>query len=80
MILELLEYSGALFGVSGALLVASHSEYSRYGFILFLISTILLGTWSYMVPAYGMLSLNFVYLIINTYGVYKWFNLRRFFS
>jgi formate hydrogenlyase subunit 4 len=70
---ELLEYSGSLLAIFGAIAVARNDNYSKWGFVVFLISNVFLGTWSYIVEAWGLLALNAVYTGINIYGINKWF-------
>jgi hypothetical protein len=71
--LDLLEYSGVFLALLGAVLVSRHDGYSKWGFVVFLASCLLLTVWSFMMQKWGLLLMNVTYIFINTYGVYKWF-------
>jgi len=77
-LLELLEYSGSFLALLGATMVARNDKHSKWGFVAFVISNFLLSTWSIMMGAYGLLTLNVFYLCINVYGINKWFKLKLF--
>ncbi len=66
-------WSGTFFGIAAAILLAANIEASKYGFPLFLIASILWGIVAYSIKDYALLLLQVVFIVINTYGIYKWF-------
>lgn len=71
--LNVLQYSGALFGIVGGVLISWNTAYSKYGFIFATIASILLAIWCFVSDEWGYFTLNIVYLIIDVIGIYKWF-------
>ena len=67
------EMIGAICGVAGAVLVSLNIPQSKYGFILFLISSILLGIVSWQRKMQYLLTMQMVFLGINIVGVVRWF-------
>jgi len=70
---KLFEMIGAICGVAGAVLVSLNIPQSKYGFVLFLISSILLGIVSWQRKMQYLLSMQIVFLGINVIGVFRWF-------
>jgi nicotinamide riboside transporter PnuC len=70
---KIFEMIGAICGVSGAVLVSLNIPQSKYGFVLFLISSILLGIVSWQSKMPYLLSMQIVFLGINIVGVVRWF-------
>jgi nicotinamide riboside transporter PnuC len=70
---KLFEMIGAICGVAGAVLVSLNIPESKYGFALFLISSILLGIVSWQRKMQYLLSMQIVFLGINVVGVFRWF-------
>jgi nicotinamide riboside transporter PnuC len=70
---KLFEMIGAICGVAGAVLVSLNIPESKYGFALFLISSILLGIVSWQRKMQYLLSMQIVFLGINVIGVFRWF-------
>jgi nicotinamide riboside transporter PnuC len=70
---KLFEMIGAICGVAGAALVSLNIPQSKYGFVLFLISSILLGIVSWQRKMQYLLSMQIVFLGINVIGVFRWF-------
>ena len=64
--------------VLAAIMVASNSKYSKWGFVIFAASNLLLGAWSYSSQAWGLLAMTLSFLCINTYGIIKWFKPKSF--
>lgn len=67
------EYLGSVLGILGAVLVAINIEESKYGFILFLLSSIVLMIFSKMQRLSGLFIMQFVFMGINAIGIYRWF-------
>ena len=70
---KILEMIGAVYGVAGAVLVSLNIQQSKYGFMLFLISSILLGIVSWRSKMQYLLTMNMVFFGINMAGVVRWF-------
>jgi nicotinamide riboside transporter PnuC len=70
---KIFEMIGAACGVAGAALVSLNIPQSKYGFVLFLISSILLGIVSWQKNLQYLLSMQMVFLGINMVGIYSWF-------
>lgn len=66
------EWTGAAFGIVGAVLVAANVAISKWGFILFLISNLLIGVYAWFANASGVLVMQIVYALINVVGVWRW--------
>ena len=67
------EMIGAICGVAGAVLVSLNIPQSKYGFALFLISSILLGIVSWQRKMQYLLIMQTVFLGINIVGIVRWF-------
>jgi len=70
---KLFEMIGAICGVAGAVLVSLNIPQSKYGFLLFLISSILLGIVSWQRKMQYLLTMQMVFLGVNIVGVVRWF-------
>ena len=70
---KIFEMIGAVCGVAGAVLVSLNIQQSKYGFVLFLISSILLGVVSWQRKMQYLLTMQMVFLGINVIGVFRWF-------
>ena len=70
---NILEMIGAICGVAGAVLVSLNIPQSKYGFVLFLISSVLLGIVSWQRKMQYLLTMQMVFLGINAAGIFRWF-------
>jgi len=70
---KIFEIIGAICGVAGAVLVSLNIPQSKYGFILFIISSVLLGIVSWQRKMQYLLTMQMVFLGINIVGVVRWF-------
>jgi len=70
---KLFEMIGAICGVAGAVLVSLNIPQSKYGFVLFLVSSILLGVVSWQRKMRYLLTMQIVFLGINVIGIVRWF-------
>ncbi len=68
----LLEWCGSLLAVSGAILLAINIKISPWAFVLYLMSSIILGVWGIRRKAYGIAMQNMVFMVINIVGIYRW--------
>ena len=70
---KIFEMIGAICGVAGAVLVSLNIPQSKYGFVLFIISSILLGIVSWQRKMQYLLTMQMVFLGINIIGIVQWF-------
>ena len=70
---KIFEMIGAICGVTGAVLVSLNIPQSKYGFVLFLVSSILLGIASWQRKMQYLLTMQMVFLGINAVGIFRWF-------
>lgn len=75
----LLEWVGALCGVLGALIIASNTRLSPWGWWLFLMSSVSLCGYAVLAEAWGLLLLNCCFVFTNLLGLLRWWkpSLRR---
>ncbi len=65
---------GTLFGVIGAMLVAFNiADYSKYGFLLFLVSAVTFWYFAYKQNDKPLLFIQIVFVLANLIGIYRWF-------
>ena len=70
---KILEWSGVITAIAYSLLVAMNIGAEFVGFILLLISAILIGLWSYFGKHKGILLLQVFYASAGIIGVIRWF-------
>ena len=71
--MEMIEWLAAVLGVLGALLVAANVSISRYGFVLFLVSSLLWTYIAYNQDLAPLLLNQVVFVAINVLGIQRWF-------
>ena len=70
---KVLEWSGVITAIAYSLLVAMNIGAEFIGFILLLISAILIGLWSYFGKHKGILLLQIFYASAGIIGMIRWF-------
>ena len=70
---KILEWSGVITAITYSLLVAMNIGAEFIGFILLLISAILIGLWSYFGKHKGILLLQIFYASAGIIGIIRWF-------
>ena len=70
---KILEWSGVITAIAYSLLVAINIGAEFIGFMLLLISAILIGLWSYFGKHKGILLLQVFYASAGIIGVIRWF-------
>ena len=70
---KILEWSGVVTAILYSLLVAMNIGAEFIGFILLLISAILIGLWSYFGKHKGILLLQIFYASAGIVGIIRWF-------
>jgi hypothetical protein len=70
---KVLEWSGVITAIAYSLLVAMNIGAEFLGFVLLLISAILIGLWSYFGKHKGILLLQIFYASAGIIGMIRWF-------
>ena len=70
---KILEWSGAITAIIYSVLVAMNIGAEFIGFLLLLISAILIGLWSYLGKHKGILLLQIFYATAGIIGMIRWF-------
>lgn len=71
MLLLITEWTGTLFGIAGAALLACNVKHSPWGWWLFLISSASLCLFAALSSAWGLLLLNSVFMCTNATGIMR---------
>lgn len=72
MTVKLIEWTGALLGLIGSALLASHTEVSGYGFLFFLASNACWVFFSIHKRAWGLLTMQAGFTATSLLGIYRW--------
>lgn len=67
-----LERAGTIAGITGALLLSQNNDYSAYGYVLFLVSSVCLAFHARRIGARWLLVLQLTFLVANVNGLYHW--------
>ena len=70
--LVFIEWTGSIIGLIGALLLALNNDWSKYGFVVFLLSNVCWVLYGYKTNSWGMLVMQMGFTIISAYGIYSW--------
>jgi len=70
---KILEWSGALTAIIYSLLVALNIGAEFFGFMLLLMSAILIGIWAFIGKHNGILLLQLFYASAGIIGMFRWF-------
>jgi nicotinamide riboside transporter PnuC len=66
------EWTGTAMGILGSVMVSSKTRFSPYGWIAFLVSSLSLARFGFMTGAYGLLTLEIVFVCTNVLGLWRW--------
>jgi hypothetical protein len=72
--IDVVEYVGVVLALFGSVFIARNDQYSKWGFVLFLMSCILFMFWSFIIQKWGLMIMNIIYMFVNLFGIYRWFN------
>jgi len=64
---------GTITGIAGGFLVALNFDYSKFGYIFFMISAISWVIQGVKNEDNSLVLLNTVFVCVNTLGIYRWF-------
>jgi hypothetical protein len=65
------EWTGALLGLLGAFLLATHSRVSRYGWLAYLGANVAMTAFAAAIGAYGLLIQQLGFTITTLLGLYR---------
>jgi len=71
LLLLITEWTGTIFGITGAALLSSNTKYSSWGWWLFLISSLSLCLFAALSSAWGLLLLNAAFVSTNVTGIIR---------
>lgn len=66
-----LEWAGALSGLTGAALLAARGRFSNYGWLFFLLANVLLICWSIRIDAVGLLVQQTGFVLTSLLGIVR---------
>jgi hypothetical protein len=69
---EILEHIGAVMGILGAVLLASNTRLSRYGWLGFMVSSLALTGFAYLIEAWSLLAMQSCFVATNGFGLWRW--------
>ncbi len=70
--ISILEWFGALTGITGALLLSLNVKISPWAYILFLVSNLSLCVWAWQSGSIAILIMQAVLAVISSIGIYRW--------
>lgn len=71
--LRALRWSATAAAIVAAILVASNTEVTKWGFVIFLVASVLWIGAGLADRIYSLATLNAVLLVVNLVGVWRWF-------
>lgn len=66
------EWVGTGAGILGAAMISSKTRLSPFGWIAFILSSSNLAVYAWMSGAFGLLTLEVVFLMTNLVGLWRW--------
>jgi uncharacterized membrane protein YhhN len=66
-----LEWSGALVGLIGASLLATHGRVAKYGWLCFLVANVIFIGWALRIDAYGLLAQQAGFTLTSMLGIFR---------
>lgn len=69
---DFLQYLGSATGIIGALLLALNNEWSRFGYVAFLVSNIAWLSFGWLFGVEGMVIMQAVFLVTTAIGLRNW--------
>jgi len=71
---KVFEWLGVATAIAYSLLVASNTGFEFLGFLLLLLSSLLIAIWAWLGKHRGILFLQFFYAIAGIIGMVRWYN------
>jgi len=69
---KLLKYIGEIGGIVGALMVATNTDLSAYGYIFFTSSSVAWTIAAFFMKEWSLMRMSIAFTLINFIGVYQW--------
>ncbi len=69
--IDFLEWAGSLLGLLGALLLATHTRVSRYGWLAFLVANFAMIGFAFGIGRYGLLVQQLGFTATSLLGIYR---------
>lgn len=69
---KVIEWIGSVLGLIGAILLATNSAVSGYGFVAFLASNVCWIYFGYKTRAHGLLTMQAGFTVTSLVGVWQW--------
>jgi len=70
---KLLKYIGEIGGIVGALMLATNTDLSAYGYIFFTSSSVAWTITAFFMKEWSLMRMSLVFTVINFFGLYQWF-------
>lgn len=71
-VIRIAKWLGTATGVAGAVIIAANLGIVAYGFVLFLVSSVLWSAVSWVQREASLLVLQATFTVINVIGIYRW--------
>jgi len=69
---RILEATGTIAGITGAILLSQNVAYSPFGYVLFLVSSLCLAGHARRIGTRWLFALQTCFLLTNLNGIYHW--------
>ena len=69
--IDLCEWTGTATGLLGAFLLATHSRFSRYGWLAFLLANVAMIGFAWQIEKYGLLLQQLGFLATSILGIHR---------
>lgn len=70
--LKIFDWTGAAFGIAGAILIALNLGVNWYGYLLFMVSSVCYSYVGWKTNKSGLMVMSLLYIIINVMGLFQW--------
>jgi len=70
--MKIISWLGTVLGILGASLLSFNISFSKYGYILFFLSSVMWIIVAYKKNDNALLTLNIFFFLINSIGIYRW--------
>lgn len=72
-VLPVLEWSGAILGLIGAVMLAINRKVSRFGWVFYLASNVCWAIFGVATHAFGLVVMQAGFTVTTLIGIYRWF-------
>lgn len=67
-----LEWLGSALALSGAILFASNSDFTKFGYIPFMLSGLVFLVFGYRKRYQGIITMQLGFILVDIVGIYNW--------